>query len=104
MQCPSQLSLTIEPLQILQLWVMLLITTSLLELRQPTLILKFHQKVTDYLSNTNTNTIFLTQTDKNEISFKIASLDSQKSSGPNSIFLKNLNYWKMAFSTIKLYC
>ena len=59
---------------------------------------------TDYLSNTNTNTIFLTQTDKNEISFKIASLDSHKSSGPNSIFLKILNYWKMAFSTIKLYC
>ena len=39
----------------------------------------------DYLSHTNTNTFFLTPTDKNEISFIISSLDSHKSSGPNSI-------------------
>ena len=38
---------------------------------------------TDYLSNTNTNTFFLTPTDKNEISFIISSLDYHKSSGPN---------------------
>ena len=38
---------------------------------------------TDYLSNTNTNTFFLTPTDKNEISFIISSLNCHKSSGPN---------------------
>ena len=38
----------------------------------------------DYLSNTNTNTFFLTLTDKTEISFIISSLDSYKSSGPNT--------------------
>ena len=36
---------------------------------------------TDYLSNTNANTFFLTPTDKNEIAFIISSLDSHKSSG-----------------------
>ena len=40
---------------------------------------------TDYLSYTNTNAFFLTPTDKNEISFVVSSLDSHKSSGPNSI-------------------
>ena len=39
----------------------------------------------DYLSSTNTNMFFLTPTDKNEIYFIISSLDSHKSSGPNSI-------------------
>ena len=38
---------------------------------------------TDYLSHTNTNSFFLTPTDKNEISFIISSLDSHKSSGLN---------------------
>ena len=38
---------------------------------------------TNYLSNTNTNTFFLTRTDKNEILF-ISLLDSHKSSGPNT--------------------
>ena len=38
---------------------------------------------TNYLSNTNTNTFFLTPTDKNEILF-ISLLDSHKSSGPNT--------------------
>ena len=45
---------------------------------------------TDYLSNANTNTFFLTPTDKNEISFIISSLDSHKSSGPNGIPVKIL--------------
>ena len=64
-----------------------------------------------YLSYTNINTFFLTQTYKNEISFIISSLDSHKSSGPNSIpvnilkLLKNdisqqLSYiFNMSFST-----
>ena len=43
---------------------------------------------TDYLSYSNTNTFFLTPTDKNEISLIISSLDSHKSSGPNSIPVK----------------
>ena len=48
--------------------------------------IKFSPKhYTDYLSNTNTNTFFLTPTDKNKISFVISSLDSHKSSGPNNI-------------------
>ena len=47
--------------------------------------IKFSPKhYTDYLSSTNTNTFFLTPTDKNEISFIISSLDSHKLSGPNS--------------------
>ena len=46
--------------------------------------IKFSPKhYTDYLSSTNTNTFFLTPTDKNEIAFIISSLDSHKSSGPN---------------------
>ena len=48
----------------------------------------------DYLSNTNTNTFFLTPTDKNEISFIISSLDFQKSSAPNSIPVKILKLLK----------
>ena len=53
--------------------------------------IKFSPKhYTDHLSNTNTNTFILTPTDKNEISFKISSLDSHKSSGPNSIPVKIL--------------
>ena len=49
---------------------------------------------TDYLSSTNTNTFFLTRTDKNEISFIISTLDSHKSSGPNSIPVKILKLLK----------
>ena len=48
---------------------------------------------TDYLSNTNANTFFLRPTDKDEISF-IISLDSHKSSGPNSIPVKILKLLK----------
>ena len=51
--------------------------------------IKFSPKqYTDYLSSTNTNTFFLTPTDKNEIAFIISSLDSHKSSDPNSIPVK----------------
>ena len=57
--------------------------------------IKFSPKhYTDYLPNTNTNTFFLMPTDKNETSFIISSLDSHKSSDPNSILviiLKLLN-------------
>ena len=51
--------------------------------------IKFSPKYyTDYLSYTNTNTFFMTPTDKNEMSFIISSLDSHKSSGLNSIPVK----------------
>ena len=46
-----------------------------------------------YLYNTKTNMFFLTPTDKNEISFIISS-DAHKSSGPNSIPVKNLKLRK----------
>ena len=58
---------------------------------------------TDYLSNTNTNTFFLTPTDKNEISFVTSSLDYHKSSGPNSIPVKILKLLKNDISTITWY-
>ena len=61
--------------------------------------IKFSSKhCTDYLSNTNTNMFFLTPTDKNEISFIISSLDSYKSSGPNSIPVKILKLLKNVIS------
>ena len=44
----------------------------------------------DYLSNTNTNAFFITPTEKNETTFAISSLDSQKSSGFNSSLVKML--------------
>ena len=53
---------------------------------------------TDDLSYTNTNTFFFTPTDKNEISFLISSLDSRKSSSPNSIPVKILNLLKSDIS------
>ena len=57
--------------------------------------IKFSPKhYTDYLSYPNTNTFFLTPTDKNEISLIISSLDSHKSSGPNSIPVKILKLLK----------
>ena len=57
--------------------------------------IKFSPKhYTDYISYTSTNTFFLTSTDKNEISF----LDSHKSSGPNSIPVKMLNFLKTDIS------
>ena len=48
----------------------------------------------DYLSSTYTNTFFLTPTAKNEISFRISSLNPHKSSGPNSIQVKILKLLK----------
>ena len=76
---------------------MFLITTSFLQLRKQTLKSNFHQNIiqTTYFQIYQ---IFLTPTDKNEISFIISSLDSHKSSGPNSPnsipvkTLKLLNY------------
>ena len=51
--------------------------------------IKFSPKhYTDCLSHPNTNTFFLTPTDRNEISFIISSLDSHKSSNPNNIPVK----------------
>ena len=48
--------------------------------------IKFSPKhYTDYLSHANTKTFFLTATEKNEIYFIISSLDSHKSSCPNSV-------------------
>ena len=49
--------------------------------------------MTASLPNSNTNTFFLTPTDKNEKSF-MSSLDSCKSSGPNSIPVKILKLLK----------
>ena len=50
---------------------------------------------TDYLSYSNTNTFFLTPTDKNEISLIISFFfDSHKSSSPNSIPVKILKLLK----------
>ena len=57
--------------------------------------IKFSQKhYTDYLSYSNTDTFFLTPTEKNEISLIISSLNSHKSSGPNSIPVKILKLLK----------
>ena len=56
--------------------------------------IKFSPKHTNYLPNTNTNTFLLTPTDKNEISFIKSSLDSHKSSDPNSIPAKILKFPK----------
>ena len=49
--------------------------------------IKFLPKHYNYLSNANTNSFFLTPADQNEISFIISSLDSHKSSAPNSVYL-----------------
>ena len=63
--------------------------------------IKFSLNYTNYLSYSNTNTFFLTTTDKAEISF-ISSLDSHKSSGPNGIPIKILKLLKkLHFSRIK---
>ena len=57
--------------------------------------IKFSPKhYTDYLSYSNTDIFFLTPTEKNEISLIISSLDSHKSSGPNSIPVKILKLLK----------
>ena len=56
--------------------------------------IKFLPKHTDYLFSTNTNTFFLTPTDKNEISFIISSLDPHKLFDPNSTPVKILKLLK----------
>ena len=43
-----------------------------------------HKHFSDYLSNESDSTIFLQPTDKKEITNIISSLDSSKTSGPNS--------------------
>ena len=53
-----------------------------------------HKKYTDYLSNENTDTFFLSPTNKKEIKFILSSLDINKSTGPYSIPSKVLNMLK----------
>ena len=50
-----------------------------------TLLLYSHKHFSDYLANENGSTIFLQPTDKKEIANIKASLNSDKTSGPNSI-------------------
>ena len=53
--------------------------------------IKFSPKhYTNYLSYSNTDTFFLTPTDKNQTLLIISFLDSHKSSGPNSIPVNTL--------------
>ena len=56
--------------------------TSIAETKSNIEVLRKHKY---YLYNTSTNAFFLSPLGKNEISFVISSLDSHKSSGPNSI-------------------
>ena len=53
-----------------------------------------HKKYTDYLSNENPDTFFLSRTNKEEIKFILSSLDINKSTGPYSISSKVLNTLK----------
>ena len=53
-----------------------------------------HKKYTDYLSNENPDTFFLSPTNKEEIKFILSSLDINKSTGPYSIPSKVLNMLK----------
>ena len=58
-----------------------------------------HKKYTDYLTNENLDTFFLSPTKKEEIIFIIlSSLDINKSSGPYSIPSKVLNMFKYDIS------
>ena len=50
-----------------------------------TLLLYSHKHFSDYLANENGSTIFLQPTDKKEIANIKSSLNSDKTSGPNSI-------------------
>ena len=49
---------------------------------------------TDYLSNKNPDTFFLSPTNKEEFKFILSSLDINKSTGPYSISSKVLNILK----------
>ena len=53
-----------------------------------------YKKYTDYLSNENPDTFFLSPTNKEEIKFILSSLDINKSTGPYSIPSKVLNMLK----------
>ena len=53
-----------------------------------------HKKYTDYLSNENPDTFFLSPTNKEEIKFILSSLDINKSTGPYSIPSNVLNILK----------
>ena len=53
-----------------------------------------HKKYTDYLSNKNPDTFFLSPTNKEEIKFIRSSIDINKSTGPYNIPSKVLNMLK----------
>ena len=99
LQFVTQLSLTAEPLQILQLTTSLFnyfnnCFTSVAEKTKSNINILLY---TDYLCNTNTNMFFFNPTAKNEMTVIISSLDFHKSSGPNYIPVKILKLLKMTF-------
>ena len=53
-----------------------------------------HRNYTDYLTNRNPESYFLSPTSKEEIKFVLSSLDINKSTGPYSIPSKVLNILK----------
>ena len=53
-----------------------------------------HQNYTDYLTNGNPDSYFLSPTSKEEIKFVLSSLDINKSTGPYSIPSKVLSILK----------
>ena len=53
-----------------------------------------HKKYTDYLSNENPDTFFLSPTNKEEIKFILFSLDISKPTGPCGILSKVSNMFK----------
>ena len=57
-----------------------------------------YKKYTDYLSNENPDTFFLSPINKEEIKFILSSLDISKSTGPCSIPSKVLNMLKSDIS------
>ena len=68
-----------------------LIITFPLQLNHKKSIKYSHKHFSDYLSNETSSTVFLQPTDKEEIANIISSLNSNKASGPNSIYtLQNI--------------
>ena len=63
-----------------------------------------HKKYTDFLSNENPDTFFLSPTTKEEIKFILSSLDINKPTGPYSIPSKIFNMLKMIFLYSLLTC
>ena len=47
-----------------------------------------HKNYTDYLTNENPNSFFVSPTDKEEIKLILSSLDTSKATGPYSILIK----------------